>query len=636
MRRRDRGPEAPAKDAEESLVEPGYTDATGVWRATGARTRLAVEDALRAAPDGGPDLTPIFARPGAPAGIAGKATLVLEDGARRPLRERLPRDLPPGYHHIDHSGGQTRLIVSPGVCHLPADLDAWGFAVQLYALRSARSWGIGDASDLRRFGRFARSQGASLLLLNPLDATAPLTPQPTSPYSPTSRVFKNVMYLDVEAVPGFREAARRRGEGDFFARASQAGRALNGGALIRRDEVFAAKLLVLDRLYRGFSGSRRFDAYCRREGESLRRFATFSALAERHGANFQVWPAALRDARSAAVSRFARDEAARVRFFAWLEWQLDEQLAKAARSTGLVFDLPVGVDAGGADAWMYPGAFAIGLSVGAPPDALGPAGQDWGIAGFSPRGLARAGYEPFIRMVRSALRHAAGLRVDHVMGLFRLYMIPHGKRATEGAYVRYPSHALLDILALESQRAKAFVVGEDLGTVDPAHRAELGRRKVLSYRVAYFEQDPPSRYRRGTLASVTTHDLPTIAGIVTGTDVAERRALGVPVSEEGEAGLRRHVEELSGEAAGAAPEAVILGMHEQLARAPSRIRIVALEDAIASPLRPNVPGVGGPPSFCRPLALPLEAVQRHALVRRIAEIMNARGRRRQSRRMLKR
>jgi 4-alpha-glucanotransferase len=356
------------------------------------------------------------------------------------------------------------------------------------------------------------------------------------------------------------------------------------------------------------------------------RFSTFCALAERHGPDFRAWPVEFRDVHSPAVARLAEAEAARVRFFAWLQWHLDEQLARAKKSIGLIFDLPVGVDAGGADAWMYPEAFAQGLSVGAPPDALGPAGQDWGIAGFSPRGLARAGYEPFIFMLRSAFRHAVGLRVDHVMGLFRLFMIPHGSPATRGAYVRYPSRALLDILALESHLARAFVVGEDLGTVDPTHRVELGRRKVLSYRVAYFESEPPSRYPKATLASVTTHDLATISGIASGADVEERRALGVPISEPGEAGLRERVERLSGEAPGAPVEAVILGVHRELARAPSRVRIVALEDAIASPRRPNIPGVGGPPSFCRPLEVSLEGVLHHPLVRQIASAMNARGR----------
>jgi 4-alpha-glucanotransferase len=559
--------------------------------------------------------------------LPGKGTLVLEDGSRRPLGPRLPRDVPFGYHRIDHSGGLTPLIVSPGVCHLPADLDAWGFAVQLYALRSERSWGMGDASDLLRFGRFARKQGASLVLLNPLDAVAPLTPQPTSPYSPTSRIFRNVCYLDVEAIPGFRGPTRERSEAHrFFEGASRSGRELNAGELIRRDEVFATKLLVLARLHASFSGSRRFDAFCKREGSCLARFATFCALAERHGADFRAWPAELRDVGSPAVARFARDQSARVGFFSWMQWHLDEQLARAKKAVGLLFDLPVGVDAGGADAWMYPEAFARGLSVGAPPDALGPAGQDWGIAGFSPRGLSHAGYEPFILMLRSAFRHAVGLRVDHVMGLFRLFMIPHGSPATRGAYVRYPSRALLDILALESHRAGAFVVGEDLGTVDPAHRAELGRRKVLSYRVAYFESKPPSKYPKATLAAVTTHDLATLAGIVSGTDVEERRALGVPLSESAEVGLREHVERLSGEVPGAPVEAVILGVHRQLARAPSRVRIVALEDAIASPLRPNIPGVGGPPSFCRPLALPLEGVERRPLLRRIAALMNPRAR----------
>jgi 4-alpha-glucanotransferase len=599
-----------------SWIEPGYVDASGAWQKTSHRTTSDVLAALGAPIALDTAKATCFARPGdlLPDDVA---DLVLEDGSRVPAKRRLPRDMPLGYHALERRDGtRSPLVVSPGTCFLPDDLDAWGFAIQLYALQSKRSAGMGDLSDLARFGRLSRRLGASVLLLNPIDAVAPNLPQPTSPYSPVSRIYKNVSYLDVTSIPGFRGLLLEKPRPE---------RHENTHEFVLRDDVFRSKFAVLARLFALFAGSRAFDAFLVREGACLDRFATFSALAERHGADFRAWPAEYRDCESTGVQRFRRRHAERVRFHAWLQWHLERQLHRAERDIGLIFDLPVGVDPGGADAWMYPGAFATQLSVGAPPDGFSPAGQDWGICGFSPHGLERYAYEPFIRMVRSAMRHACGLRVDHVMGLFRLFMIPQGNAATAGAYVRYDHHAVLDVLALESHRARAFVVGEDLGTVDPAHRVELARRRVLSYRVAYFESKAPARYPRNTLASVTTHDLPTIAGVVTGSDMAERRHLGVPIDEAGEAGLVHRVERLAGLDKTAPIDAIVEGVHRSLSRARSRVRIVSLDDAIASPLRPNIPGIAGAPSFCRKLPLPLEAVARHPLLKHVAEIMNEPG-----------
>ena len=306
-----------------------------------------------------------------------------------------------------------------------------------------------------------------------------------------------------------------------------AARAFNQERLIQRDAIFALKMQAFAQIWEGFAGNAHFDEYRRDQGDSLRQFATFCALSEHFQAGWSCWPAQYRDPDSPQVERFAAEHTSRIHFHEWLQWLLDGQLARCAEPLAIMQDLPVGVDPEGADAWVWQDVLAERVTFGAPPDPFAAGGQDWGLPPFIPHQLRSAGYEPFIQTIRAALRHAGALRVDHVMGLFRLFWIPQGAPASEGTYVRYPADDLLGILALESHRAKAIVVGEDLGTVEEGVREKLAAYNVLSSRVLWFESDLPAKYPRRAMASVTTHDLPTIAGLWTGSDVRAQQEAGL-------------------------------------------------------------------------------------------------------------
>jgi 4-alpha-glucanotransferase len=312
---------------------------------------------------------------------------------------------------------------------------------------------------------------------------------------------------------------------------------------------------------------------------------------------------------------------------AWMQWLMDEQLRRAGREIALVGDLAVGADPGGADAWIWQELFAPGMDVGAPPDEFNTRGQNWGLKPFDPGRLKRVGYEPFVRIVRSAMRHMGGIRLDHVMGLFRLFWIPQGKSPKDGAYVRYPALDLLGIVALESIRARALVVGEDLGTVEDEVRSELAFRKMLSYRVLWFEDGAPKDYPRGALAAVTTHDLPTIAGLWSGSDIRTQRALDLAPNEKGTRAMRRSLAKLTRSTARSPTDRVILKTHEALARAPSVLIAATLDDALGAPDRPNMPGTTDQyPCWSLPLPRTLEQIMRDPLPARIARALSRRSR----------
>lgn len=585
-------------------VSPGYHDIGGRWVPAAPETVSLVLSAMAATEQ--PPATPpvLVVRAGEPEAVEGPVEVVTEDGATLRADGALPEGLRPGYHTLrrlrdDH---ESRLIVSPGVCHLPPDLRTWGWAAQLYAVRSRASWGLGDLTDLRDLARWSAGLGAGVLLLNPLDAPLPLVPQEASPYYPSSRRFRNPLYIRIEEVPG----AERLGE--RLAPFAQAGRALNGSRRIERDEVYSLKLEALEELYRAFAGSPDFDDYLAREGQDLEDYATFCALLEAHGGPWRTWPAELRHPGSSAVTRFREASGRRVRFHQWLQWLLDRQLACAGAEIGLVHDLPIGAQGDGADAWAWQDAFAPGVSVGAPPDPFNPAGQDWAVPPFDPWRLRAAAYEPFIQTVRAALRHGAGLRIDHVMGLFRLFWIPAGRGPTDGVYVSYPSGDLLDILSLESQRARTFVIGEDLGTVETAVREELARRRILSYRLLWFEEEPPARYPADSVAALTTHDLPTLAGIWEGSDPDES------VRER----LRRH----AGVSDGQPTADVVEAAYRALAASPSRLLAATLEDVLGVAERPNRPGTTAEwPNWSLALPVPLEELREDPRPSRLAAML---------------
>ena len=589
-------------------IDTGYRDTSGRWRQPERTSIDAIAAAMGAGPDQRrpppPEASWWSVRAGDAHGLRSACGLVLEDGTDLGVLTSLPPDLPLGYHELRPAddGPATRLVVSPGRCHLPDDLHTWGWAVQLYAARSAASWGIGDLADLRRLCAWSEGQGAGLVALNPLHAAGPALPQQPSPYYPSSRRYRSPLYLCVEEVPG----AERLGA-DLGALAAD-GRRLNAERRIDRDRAWSLKLRALGRCFDDFEGDARFEAFLDAEGAGLKEFATYCAIAEVHGNGWQSWPEGLRRPDSEEVSRFAAGAAERVRFHAWLQWLLDVQLADAA-TLPVVEDLAVGFDPGGADAWAWQDLLALDMRVGAPPDQFNTQGQDWGLPPFVPWKLRAVGYGPFIETLRTSLVHAGGLRIDHVMGLFRLFWIPLAGGPDAGTYVQYPARELLDIVALESARAGAFVVGEDLGTVEEEARAELARRGILSYRLLWFEPDPPERYPRQALAAVTTHDLPTVAGVWTGADFDAQQACGLSPTAEGRAELCDRLRTTAGVADDASPSEVVEGAYRALARAPSRVLVATLDDALEVEERPNMPGtVDQWPNWSLALPLALEDI----------------------------
>jgi (1->4)-alpha-D-glucan 1-alpha-D-glucosylmutase len=476
----------------------------------------------------------------------------------------LPLDVPlgNGYHAIDLCADGTSvtnavLAVAPDACHRPAALRgggrSWGLAVQLYGVRTARNFGIGDFTDLAELVARVGGEGGDVVGVNPLHALFPHDPAYASPYSPSSRMFVDVLYLDVEAVPEFAHCARAR-EHVASAAFQAAAAVLRASALVDYAGVSALKMRVLEMLYAQARDDARFgatsrwaafDNYKTLGGQALRRQALFEALQEHFFARdpsirgWPAWPREYRDPASPAITAFADEHVERVDYFAWLQWQADQQrdaVAQRARAAGLAIglytDLAVSVDRGGAEAWANQSLYAVTASVGAPPDVFNVRGQDWGLPPMIPARLRDAGYGPFIATLRANMKSAGALRIDHVMGLLRLYWVPSGAAPAEGAYVRYPVDDLLGLLALESERHRCLVIGEDLGTVPDEIRGKLAANDVLSYRVLLFERDAsgsfnaPSSYPEAALATASTHDLPTLKGWWEGHDIALRAEHG--------------------------------------------------------------------------------------------------------------
>ncbi|WP_042370400.1 4-alpha-glucanotransferase [Streptacidiphilus neutrinimicus] len=565
-----------------------------------------------------------------------------EAGETRPL----PADLPVGRHTLcarlgDRVSTAAPLLVAPHRLAGPPG-RSWGFLVQLYSMLSERSWGMGDLGDLADVaGWSGHALGAGFVQMNPLHAGMPPGPDGTSdpsPYRPSSRRFADPVYLRIEAVPEYAHLTPEARERVLDA--ARRGARLREGvlieeALIDRDAVWAAKRQALEVIHavpRGVGREAAYQAFLRREGEGLLQYATWCALAEVHGPAWRGWPGGLRDPGSAAVLRARNDLADRVDFHAWLAWLVDEQLAAAQAAgraagmpVGLVHDLAVGVHPDGADAWALQHCLAEGISAGAPPDAFNAHGQDWGLPPWRPDALADAGYAPYAELLRANLRHAGGLRVDHVMGLFRLWWVPEGRPPTEGTYVRYDHEAMLGVLALEAHRADAIVIGEDLGTVEPGVREQLSARGVLGTSVLWFERDwseqgggsplPPDRWREDCLATLTTHDLPPTASRLSGDHVELRHRLGLlsrPLAEE-QAEDDEEREEWLGELAreglmtvppyGEGPAAdplepadgrhlpeAVAALHRYLLRTPARLVGVWLPDVLGDPRPQNLPG----------------------------------------------
>ncbi|MDH5212431.1 MAG: 4-alpha-glucanotransferase, partial [Betaproteobacteria bacterium] len=591
------------------------------------------------------------ARWSVPLGVAGEAlTLrwrVLEEGgathegearcAPPEFRLELALPLPPGYHRLSIEGlaGETLLIAAPPRCYRPPALAdggrVWGLAVQLYALRSERNWGIGDFGDLAKLVELAAERGVGIIGLNPLHALFPHNPAHASPYSPSSRLQLNVLYVDVEAIEDFREceaAQRRVRSAEFQARLAQ----LREAPLVDYAGVAAAKFEILELLYAHFrkrGPSAAFRDFQRKSGKALRLHAAYEALQAHFHAQapttwgWPVWPEAFRDHDSPDVTRFAQEHLERIEYYEYLQWQAERQLAQVGErcrarglAVGLYLDLAVSVDRAGSDTWTQQECYALGASVGAPPDEFNPNGQNWGLPPLRPDRLRAQGYRLFIETLRENMRDAGALRIDHVMGLMRLFWIPAEKSAADGTYVSYALDEMMAIVALESERQRCMVIGEDLGTVAEEMRAALQRYAVLSYRLLYFERGDggvfkaSAEYPRDALVAVSTHDLATLAGWWIGRDLRLRLELGL-FPDEGvfEKQLIDRAQErvrlmLALQHAGLLPPghapdvtgsqtltpALAEAVHAFVAAAPSRVMMVQLEDVIGATEQANMPG----------------------------------------------
>jgi len=568
--------------------------------------------------------------------VPGARLLVGEDGTQIEVEDSLPVDLPVGWYRLHTSQGQeVTLVAAPP--KVPAAPVSWGWMLQLYALRSARSWGIGDLGDLHEFLDWtAREHGAGAILLNPLHAPGPTHPVQPSPYTPSSRRFANPLALRIEDLDAYLQAdPTTRAEVDALRVSATTER-------IDHDLVWAAKRDALELLWRSAG---RPDALAE-SSAGLRDWATYCALAERHGGRWSRWPSELRDVSSPAVAAARRELAPRVAFHAWVQQQCADQLTGLRRhahdsgmAVGVLHDLAVGVDADGADAWALAEVLATGVSVGAPPDNFTPRGQDWGLPPWRPDRLAATGYAALRDMLRAVLHHADGLRIDHVAGLWRLWWIPPGDTPDRGTYVHYDAETMLAVLALEAHRADAIVVGEDLGTVEPEVTQALADNEMLGCAVSWFTRDqsqpgepllPPSRWPSRAAASLSTHDLPTAAGFLQGEHVRARADLGLldDVPAEQATADRERAEWLDllrseGVLDGAQPDdaEIITAMHRLLARTSSRLKLISPYDVLGEVRQPNLPGtVDEYPNWRLPLPQTLEELMADP---RVADVIKA-------------
>jgi 4-alpha-glucanotransferase len=592
-------------------------------------------------------------------GTEHRGTLILpEDGEQRRLDDvdyqrwhwTLPLELPCGYHRLRIAGAEMTLIVAPERCQDLPEGRHWGLAVQLYTLRSGRNWGMGDFGDLRAVVDRAAELGAATIGLNPLHALYPDQPERASPYGPSSRRWFNPLYLDIEALPEFATCpeARARVEDPAF---QQQLAALRATEHVDYAGVAAAKNAILRLLYSAFrqrpqndARVRSYQAFRAEHGEVLQRQALFEALQgwfrsldpAVHG--WSDWLPGYRHPESALVQAFAAEHADTIDFHAWLHWLAVEQLETVVRHArdqglklGLYQDLAVGVDCHGGETWTEPGLYAMGARVGAPPDDFSPGGQDWGLPPAIPERLRETAYASFIATLRTAMRRAGVLRIDHVMALSRLFWVPPSGLPMDGAYVSYPLDDLLGILALESRRQGCAVVGEDLGTVTDELRAALNRAGVLSYRLLYFEKHwgedgrfkAPYDYPEQALVAASTHDLPTLAGFWIGRDIDWREQLELfPDPEtadqqraERETDRHRLLAALDVQGllpAGSSADvpfspALMLAIQQYLARTPARLMMVQIEDLLGQVEQVNLPGtVDQHPNWRRRLAVGLE------------------------------
>ena len=583
----------------------------------------------------------------------------LPAGRARAFALPLPPELGEGYHRLSIFEADTLLgsgivVVVPERCYLPPALAAgariWGTTLQLYGVRSARNAGIGNFSELRQCVEIWGRRGASLVGTNPLHALSLRDPGNASPYSPSSRLFFNPLYIDVEAVPDFAELASHDPQLAVHWRERCA--RLREATEVDYAGVAEAKRAMFEQLYESFrsrhlsaatSRARAFAQFRQARGQALRRHALHEALAAFHGKPWRDWPAEYRDPATPAVRKFGEEHAERVALHEYLQWVASLQLGSAQERcrelgmpVGLYADLAISIAPDGSEAWANQRLYVLGAHVGAPPDDFAARGQDWGLPPLSPERLRDAAYAPLVATLRANMAHAGALRIDHVMGLSRLWWVPAGMSPEQGAYVRYPVDDLLGIVALESHRNRCLVIGEDLGTVSDELRGKLAQAEILSYRLLLFERDngrfkAPAEYPRRGLVAWATHDLATFTGWWEEADIGTRASLGLI----DEAAHRRQSEERARERAalvdalaregladdatpraGKATEALRAAVHAYLARSPAVVMVAQMEDVLGLAEQANVPGtIDQHPNWRRKLPLPIEAWARDARLR---------------------
>jgi 4-alpha-glucanotransferase len=600
-------------------------------------------------------------------------------GCRTRLELPLPARLAPGYYELKvrlaagplEEAGAARLIKAPTKAYLPEWLARgqrlWGFNVPLYALKSKSNWGAGDFGDLFNFTDWAGSLGAAFVGVNPLHAPVWKTKGVPSPYSPLSRLFLNLLYLDLASVPELEEAPEAQA---FLAspefRRQQA--RFQREPLVSYAGIFRLKRRVLAMLYQAFltrhgppeapqsPRGREFADYLAAQGEGLAKFGLYQALADFLGqTDWRRWPKNFQNPEGPVAAGFLQEHLPETRLHQYGQWLAAGQLkgvCAQARKRGLPCtlyqDLALAADPGGFDTWAHQELFALGAEIGAPPDAFNPRGQSWGIPPLVPWRLKETGHQFFRDILRANAPADGMLRLDHIMGLFRLFWIPRGQNPRHGAYVNYPARELLAILALESVRRRTLIIGEDLGTVPPVVRRDLARRGVLSYRVFYFERNPdggfkaPEDYPRQAVAAVTTHDLPTLAGYWQGRDLEIKRTLRLYPSAdlaEADAASRQQdrerlvaaltQRELLPAASGgefsspSGPEDLKMAVIEYLAASQAALLELRLEEVFNVGEQQNLPGTRREHhNWNYKLPLSLEEMRRHPEPGRVAARLN--------------
>lgn len=601
-------------------LQSWFVDSFGTERTVCDATLTRLHDQLADAPRPSPATVPLVGSPDwGHEELVGE--LVCESGEAWQLDGWLPPEVPYGYHRLSGPLAEGRLVVVVPR-EFPQPDRGFGLGVQLYAARSQNSWGIGDFADLTWLARRTAAAGGSAVLVSPMHAARPSRHQNPSPYAPASRLHLNLLHIAVAEVPDADLAD--------LSDLADAGEDLNDGRLIDRDAAFALKLTALQRIWKAIEGrpGPLFEAYLQERGRPLSDFAAWSALSEQYDGAWWEWPAGYRRPDTPEVAAFAAEHADRVRFWSWCQWVAEGQLAKAcAQRVDIVMDLAVGFDAGGADGWVFQDMVAFGFEIGCPSDHGNPGGQKWGVVPFDPARLAAAEYAPFVAMVRAGLRHATALRIDHVMGLWRLFWIPVGGSADEGTYVRYHGDALLGILRLEAHRTGAWVVGEDMGTLEDRALEVMAATGTLSYRVS--TRTHPDEFPERAMVACETHDQPTIAGLLDGSDVATCLRIGKRVNLESVAALRARIAGLAGIVDVSRVdrlhiEQAVTAMYAELSASRSRLALATLDDLAGVSTRPNIPGtVDENPNWRIPLPLPIHDLFERLLARRVMSTLAA-------------